>query len=81
MMCQKCGARCQGRFCKVCGRDEHREQALTPESQSEPNKLLDRQLEILDTTTIRDRFVSGYRSVRSLPVDYEQRAALYDFRQ
>lgn len=43
--------------------------------------LLDQQLEALDTSSIRDRFVSGYRSVRSLPVGYEQRASLYDFRQ
>lgn len=43
--------------------------------------LLDRQLTALDPSTIRDRFVSGYRSVRDLPAGYEQRSALYELRQ
>lgn len=28
--CKLCGSRCQGRFCKSCGRDEHRDQRLSP---------------------------------------------------
>lgn len=43
--------------------------------------LLKRQLADHDTPTIQARFVSGYRSVRDLPAGYEQRSALYEFRQ
>jgi aminoglycoside phosphotransferase (APT) family kinase protein len=43
--------------------------------------LLDRQLSGHETATIRDRFTRGYRSVRALPADYEQRLSLYAFRQ
>jgi hypothetical protein len=28
--CRKCGKRCHGRYCKNCGRAEHREQRLSP---------------------------------------------------
>lgn len=34
--------------------------------------LLDRQLLALDTLTIQDWFMNGYRSVRELPLGYEQ---------
>jgi aminoglycoside phosphotransferase (APT) family kinase protein len=43
--------------------------------------LLDRQLPEHETATVRDRFTRGYRSVRALPADYEQRLPLYAFRQ
>lgn len=43
MTCEVCGARCQGRFCKPCGRDRHREQSLetenTDESQDETDQI------------------------------------------
>lgn len=35
MTCRTCGARCHGRFCKPCGRDEHRNQELYPDKQDD----------------------------------------------
>ncbi len=35
----------------------------------------------LDTPAIQDRFVSGYRSVREVPADSEQRSALHELRE
>lgn len=35
MTCRTCGARCHGRFCKPCGRDFHRDQGITNESDDE----------------------------------------------